>query len=92
MKEQILSGQEIGLSTGSKVAMARFEGGFALQFMNTIDGIKTEEELTADPTCRCKLVGDTVVTSISLSDEAIDAIVALRDYFKSKDLEVKNAG
>lgn len=87
MQEQILSGQSVTLSTGSEVAMARFEGGFALQFTNTIDGIKTEKELAADPTCRCSIVDGAVVTCVSFSDEAMGAILALFTDFKMKERE-----
>lgn len=86
MEEEILMGHKITLSTGSTVALAKFDKGYALQFTNTLDGIKTEDELAADPTCRCRLVDGAVVTSICFSDEAVDAIVVLRDYLRAKAL------
>ena len=88
MQEEILMGYAITLSTGSTVKLAKFDKGYAMQFTNTIDGIESAEELADDPTCRCRFDDGVVVTSISLSDEAIDAIMELRDYLRSKDLQL----
>jgi len=91
MAEEMLSGREIILPSGASVGMYKIKGGYGLEFRRAIDSVKSDEDLADRPTCKCRLKDGVVVTSLSLSLEALYGLVCLINEMGSDQQPPKEA-
>lgn len=74
MEPQLIHGRIAELPSGASVGLYPINGGYAAEFSRVIDGVDTDIDLLGRSTCKAVVEEGRVVTSISLSAEAIAAL------------------